>query len=153
MRLFKLILAFLVMGIAVSPQTAKAQSGSAYTFPVIAGDSLATADTVFKKISISAGYNALGIGVSLKKGTGTLDGKLYVWTAIGANNSNYVLTDSATITAVPTAALISNGGYTYTALVKISAPAGSSYIAFVTQTGSLTATPTLFSYTARKYDR
>ncbi|MBP7398181.1 MAG: hypothetical protein KA954_01250 [Chitinophagales bacterium] len=125
----------------------KAQNGTAATFPVIAGDSLVNADTVFKKISITAGYTSMGVQVSLKKGTGTLDGKFYLYTSL---NGNYVLTDSASFTAVPTAALISNSGYTHTAIISKSAPAGTSYLVAATQAGSLTSTPVKVSWTARK---
>lgn len=126
----------------------KAQSGSAYSFPVIAGDSLVNADTVFKKISLTAGYTSMGVQVSIKKGTGTLDGKFYLYSSV--NGSNYVLTDSASFTAVPVNALISNGGYTYTAIINKTDPAGSKYIVAATQAGTLTSSPVRVSYTARK---
>lgn len=129
----------------------KAQEGSAYTFPVIAGDSLATADTVFKLIPLTDGFRALGVQASIKKGTGTLDGKLYVYTSIGNGAVyNYVLTDSASFTAVPTAALISNGGYTHTAVINKAAPPGTRYLVAITQTGSLTASPVKVWYTSRR---
>lgn len=128
----------------------KAQTGSSYTYPVIAGDSLATADTVFKKVSVTAGYSSVGIQVSIKKGTGTLDGKFYLYSSV--NGSNYVLTDSASFSAVPTAALISNSGYTHTAIINKAAPAGTAYLVAATQTGSLTASPVKVSYTARRHD-
>lgn len=146
----KKLLSFLLLGSALFAATPniKAQSGSAYTFSVVAGDSLVTADSVFKKITLTAGYNALGVQVAIKKATGTLDGKLYLLTSINANN--YVLTDSASLTAVPTNAQITNGGYTHTAIINKAAPPGTRYIAYVTQAGSLTASPTLWSFTARK---
>lgn len=151
MKILKLILAMIVLITAGSPQTAKAQQGSAYPIPLIAGDSLATADTVFKKITITAGYEHMGIQVAIKKGAGTLDGKLYLYTSVGSGSVfNYILTDSATITAVPVNALTANGGYTHTAWINKTSPPGTSYIMFVTQTGSLTASPTRWTYTARK---
>lgn len=128
-----------------------AQSGSAATFPVVAGDSLATADSVYKPISVTAGYSQLAVQVSIKKGTGTLDGKLFLYTSVNANQ--YVLTDSAALTAVPTFGSVNaNGGYTHTAIIQKTAPGGTKYIACITQAGSLTASPVLFSYTARKHD-
>jgi len=132
----------------ITSQTTQAQSGNSYSFPVIAGDSLVNADTVFKKVSITAGYTSAGFQVSIKKGTGTLDGKMYLYSSV--NGSNYVLTDSASYTAVPVNALISNGGYTYTAIINKAAPSGSRYIVAATQAGSLTSSPVLVSYTARK---
>jgi len=139
----------MVIGLMFTIQS-NAQSGNAYTFPVVEGDSLATADTVFKKISITAGYSSVGIQVDIKKGTGTLDGKFYLYKSV--NGSNYVLSDSASFSAVTThATLISNGGYTHTAIIEKVAPAGTRYIAAAAQTGSLTASPVRVSYTARKY--
>lgn len=126
----------------------KAQQGSAYGFPVIAGDSLVNADSVFKLVRLTDGYGHLGIQASIKKGTGTLDGKLYVYTSVGS--LNYVLTDSASFTAVPTAALISNGGYTHTAWINKIEPPGTRYLVCVTQAGSLTSSPVKVWYTARK---
>lgn len=147
----KLIFKLMLMGMMffITSQS-NAQFGSAACFPVIAGDSLVTADSVFKLISVTAGYNALGVQVSVKKASGTLDGKLYLYKSIGG--TNYVLSDSASLSAVPTAALISNGGYTHTAIIEKVAPAGSKYLAVVTQTGSLTASPTKFCVTSRKYN-
>jgi hypothetical protein len=130
---------------------ASAQNGASYTFPTIAGDSLVNADTVFKKISTSAGYNSLGVQANIKKGTGTLDGKMYLYTSVNAGT--YVLTDSASFTAVPVNALVSNGTWTHTAIITKSAPAGTRYIVAVTQAGSLTSSPVSVSYTARKYDQ
>jgi hypothetical protein len=145
----KIMFLLVMMAGMLSFTESKAQSGTAYTFPVIAGDSLATADTVFKKISVTAGYSSVGIQVDIKKGTGTLDGKFYLYKSV--KGSNYVLSDSASFTAVPThATLISNGGYTHTAVIEKVAPAGTSYIVAAVQTGSLTASPVRVSYTARK---
>lgn len=144
-------LALLMIGLSFFSEDAKAQFGSAYTFPVIAGDSLVNADTVFKKINVTGGYSSVGIQVSIKKGTGTLDGKFYLYKSV--NGNNYVLSDSASFTAVPThATLISNGGYTHTAIIEKVAPAGTRYLVAATQAGSLTASPVLVSYTSRRYD-
>lgn len=138
----------MIIGLAFNTQ---AQTGSAYTFPTIAGDSLVNADTVFKKIPITAGYNALGVQADIKKGTGTLDGKLYLYTSI--NGGTYVLTDSASFAAVPVNALTVNSTWTYTAIITKSAPAGSRYIVAVTQAGSLTSSPVRVSYTSRFYNQ
>lgn len=128
-----------------------AQTGSSYTFPTIAGDSLVNADTVFKKISITAGYNSLGIQANIKKGTGTLDGKMYVYTSVNAGT--YVLTDSASFTAVPVVVgFTSNSTWTYTAIITKTAPAGTRYIVAVTQAGTLTSSPVSVSYVSRRYD-
>lgn len=139
--------------IMAMPQHSKAQNGtgSAYSFPVVAGDSLVTADSVYKKVPITGAFTSLGMQIDIKKATGTLDGKFYVYTSV--NGQRYVLTDSASFTTVPTfGAKNANGGYTHTAMIlKTAPPPGSAYMMVVTQVGSLTASPTLFSYTARKH--
>lgn len=150
MKMKKLITMLVMIVGMLSLTNANAQHGSPATLPLVAGDSLATADTVFKKIPVTGGYNSLGIQVSIKKGTGTLDGKFYLYTSV--NGQSYVLTDSASFSAVPTAALISNGGYTHTAIIMKDAPAGSSYLVAATQTGSLTSSPVKVSYTSRRYN-
>jgi hypothetical protein len=119
-------------------------------FDVVAGDSLATADTVFKRITLEKGYGQFSVQLDIKKGTGTLDGKLYLLTSV--NGGRFVLTDSASITAVPSNALTTNSGYTHTAIIQKASPGGYKYIAYVTQAGSLTASPTLWSYLNRKRD-
>lgn len=147
------VLMVMMVGMLSVTNEVKAQLGSALTFPTIAGDSLTNADTVFKKISITAGYSSLGIQVRIKKGTGTLDGKFYLYTSV--QGSAFVLTDSASFTAVPTLAATLTGsveGYTHTAIISKAAPPGTSYIVAATQAGSLTASPVSVSYTARRYD-
>lgn len=144
----KLLYMMLVGALALIASSSNAQTGSAYTFPRIAGDSLVNADTVFKVIPVTAGYASMGVQVAIKKGTGTLDGKAYLYTSV--NGSNYLLTDSSSFTAVSAASPISNGGYTHSAIIQKTAPAGTSYLVSVTQAGSLTSSPVSVSYTARK---
>lgn len=129
---------------------AEAQYGSATTFPTIKGDSLVNADTVFKRIPITAGVQALGVQVSIKKGTGTLDGKAYIYTSI--NGSGFVITDSASFVALPAFATATTGslnGFTHTAIFNKVAPPGTAYLVLATQAGSLTASPVQVSYTIR----
>jgi hypothetical protein len=45
--------------------TSKAQTGGTFAFPLIAGDTLTNTDTIVKVISVSGGYNAMGIQVNL----------------------------------------------------------------------------------------
>jgi len=141
---------FVLLMVGLSFISTHAQTGSAYTFPTVAGDSLVNADTVFKKISVTAGYSSLGIQVNIKKGTGTLDGKMYLYTSVNAGT--YVLTDSASFTAVPVNALTSNSTWTHTAIITKTAPAGTRYIVAATQAGSLTSSPVSVSYTSRRHD-
>lgn len=129
---------------------ANAQFGSAYTFPTVQGDSLTNADTVFKKITVTGGYAHMSVQVSIKKGTGTLDGKAYVYSS--TNGSHYVLTDSASFSALPAFATALTGslsGFTHTAIINKTSPPGTAYIVLATQAGSLTASPVRFSYTLR----
>jgi hypothetical protein len=130
---------------------AMAQTSTPVSFSLAAGDSLSTADTVMKKLTVTAGYASIGFQAAIKKGTGTLDGKMYLYSSV--NGNNYVLSDSASFTAVPTfGSLNANGIYTHTAIINKDAPPGYSYIIAVTQTGSLTASPVRISYTARKFN-
>lgn len=142
------VLSIIVLLLAGYESKAQASTTTVNSFPVIAGDSLVTADTVFKRFGLASGYTTMGVQLALKKATGTLDGKMYMLTSI--NGVNYVLTDSASLTAVPNNAFISNGGYTHTAIIQKVAPPGSKYIVYVTQAGSLTASATKWDYTVRK---
>lgn len=147
----KLIL-LLVMTVGML-SIANAQTGSAYTFTTVAGDSLVNADTVFKVIPVTAGYTKMGIQVSIKKGTGTLDGKFYLYSSV--NGSAFVLTDSASFSALPSLSTTYTGsvsGMTHTAIIEKTAPAGTKYIILATQAGSLTSSPVKVSYTARRHD-
>jgi hypothetical protein len=146
-----LFLSLVMVGLMFTANTAKAQFGTSASFTVVAGDSLATADTVLKKLVVTAGYNSIGIQVDIKKGTGTLDGKFFLYTSV--NGNRYVLTDSASFTAVPTfGSLNANGGYTHTAIITKTTAPGTAYIIAATQTGSLTASPVKVSYTLRRHD-
>lgn len=136
--------------ILVSSLGAKAQYGSAYTFPTIQGDSLTNADTVFKKITVTGGYAHMSVQVSIKKGTGTLDGKAYVYSS--TNGIHFVLTDSASFAALPAFATATTGslaGFTHTAIINKTSPPHTSYIVIATQAGSLTASPVRVAYTLR----
>lgn len=147
------LIGLVVMGFLFANQS-NAQSGSAYTFPRIAGDSLVNADTVFKVISVTAGYSHVGIQVSIKKGTGTLDGKFYLYKSV--NGSGFVLSDSASFSALPSLSTTYTGsvsGMTHTAIIEKVAPAGTKFIVAATQAGSLTSSPVSVSYTARRYDQ
>ena len=146
-KLFALIMVVIVL--SFTSQT-KAQSGFSYTFPTIAGDSLVNADSVFKVISVTAGYSSVGIQVSIKKGTGTLDGKFYLYKSV--NGSAFILSDSASFTALAslnTSYTGSVGGMTHTAIIEKSTPAGTKFIVAATQAGTLTSSPVKVSYTAR----
>lgn len=131
---------------------ASAQTGQAYKFPTIAGDSLVNTDTVFKAIAVTGGYSNMGIWANIKKGTGTLSGKLYLYTSM--DGAAFILTDSASYTSastLPTFAGITPSGYTNSAFLSKASPPGVRYLVAVTQSGSLTASPVQVMYTLRTY--
>jgi len=141
-----------LIGLIFSFQS-NAQDGTPYTYPTILGDSLTNADSVFKVVSITAGYNAVGIQVSIKKGTGTLDGKFYLYKSV--NGSGYVLSDSASFAELPALSTTYTGsvaGMTHTAIIEKVAPAGTKYIVVATQEGSLTASPVKVSYVVKRHN-
>lgn len=127
--------------------TSNAQSGSAYTFPRVAGDTLASADSVFKVISITGGYSSLGIQVNLKKLSGTLTGKAFLFTSM--DGTTYNLYDSASYVAVPTMAGVTSTTYTHSAQFNKAAPPFVKYLVLATSSAT-TSTVVQVQYTARK---
>lgn len=149
MKKFILLIFLLFSLIAFTSVSVYAQVNKSYTFPTVAGDSLATADTVFKVIPVSNSYQNIDVQVSIKKGTGTLDGGVNIYASVNGNQYSVVGTVTA-FAAVPTfGSLNDNGVYTHTATVRLSAPPGTKIIVAVTQAGSLTASPVQVSYVAR----
>lgn len=130
--------------------TATAQRAT--ILPTVAGDSIVVtggaADSVFKTIPITAGYTSMGVQVVLKAGTGSVNGKLYLYESVSGNQ--FILTDSSALAALPAITGTSNSGYTHGAIIRKSNPAGSKYIAVVQNVANITASPVQFSYTARK---
>lgn len=139
---------FLLTLILVSVISVKAQNGNAYKFPTVKGDSLVNVDTVSKVIPITAGYSDVTIQANVKKGTGTLTGKLFLYSSL--DGINYQLTDSADYIPVP-AWTNTVATYTHTAIINKSTPGATSFIIAATSSGTLTSTPIQILYTARKY--
>ena len=84
------------MASAIMLASFTAKSQQATLFPLIAGDSISTSntlDTVFKTISVTAGYASAGIQVVTTKISGTVAGKAYLYSSM--DGTNYVLTDSS----------------------------------------------------------
>ena len=80
--------------------TSKAQFGRAALFPTIAQDTLTNVDSVSKVIVATAGYNAMGVQVNVKKiSGGNVTGKAYIYESL--DGVNYIITDSASYVAVP----------------------------------------------------
>lgn len=96
----KKILFFLILAASTfAANEIKAQSGRAYVFPLTRGDTLIAAtagtgaDSVFKQFPITSYYPSLGIEVSVRVLSGTLNGKAYLLQSM--DNVNWQLTDSA----------------------------------------------------------
>lgn len=138
---------FLILFIALAISFAgKAQSGSAATFGLVAGDTLVNVDTVSKVIKATAGYNATAIQVNVKVSTGTLAGKAYIYQSL--DGVNYTITDSAAY--VPIVASSYNvATYTHTAyFTKVTVPSVY-YRIWAVSTGTVSA-PVQVWYTLRK---
>lgn len=132
--------------IIFSALTTKAQFGRAASFPTIAGDTLTNASTVNKIFTATAGYNALAVQVNAKQISGTLTGKVYLYTSL--DGSNYTLTDSATYVPVPNLTGVA-ATYTHVAIIqKVTAP-GVYYLVSAVSTGT-TSTAIKVLYTLRK---
>lgn len=122
--------------------------GFAYKFPTIAGDSIINADTVFKKIIVTAGYSVLGVQVNIKKGTGTLAGAVYLYTSF--DGINYKATDTASyVSVIPFGNVIPT--YTNIATFTKPTPAAPYYEVVIVSTGTVASSPVQVWYTTRKY--
>jgi|ERR1700749_2002989 len=143
------LLAFVVgFGITSHAQTTGNGFGFAYKFPTVAGDTIVNADTVFKKITVTAGYSVLGVQVNIKKGTGTLSGAAYLYTSF--DGVNYKATDTASYVAVvPFSTVIPT--YTHVATFTKPTPAAPYYEVVIVSTGTLASSPVQVLYTTRKY--
>lgn len=147
----KLLFLFALSFLAIGTQ-AQSAPGYPHAFPVIAGDSLAGVDTVFKQIQVTAGYAALTITGNIKKNaTGTLTAKMYVWTSM--DGKNYVLTDSATEATTVLPSYISTlSTYTHTVSITKTTPGARYYLVGIASANpSLAASPIQVMYTTRTY--
>jgi hypothetical protein len=93
----KLILMLvMIAGFMTVTSETKAQEGSAYPYPLTAGDTLITSaskDSVTKSFTLTASYASLGIQVTTTKVSGTVVGKAYLYRS--NDGVNYVVTDSS----------------------------------------------------------
>lgn len=137
--LFALVFSFVV---------SNAQTRTVNPFPLAVGDSLVNTDSVQKYIPVTAGYANITVQVNIKKGTGTLTGKLYLYSSL--DNVTYTLTDSASY-VTPLISSFTNSAYTAQAIISKNTPGVTSYWAVATSSGTITSSPTQFIYTASKY--
>lgn len=144
----KLIL-FLTFAALIVGYEAKAQGGSAYLFPKIAGDTISTTaalDSVTKIINATAGYSSLGIQVNATKISGTVTAKAYLYSSL--DGVLYNITDSAT-------AFANAAGAQAIWFTKTTVPY-SYYKVQVRNVGTVVSTEAVLIrvyYTLRKYDR
>ncbi len=136
----------ILLALVLFGSTAKAQTWS--TFPVIAGDTLNNADTVTKSFPVTAGYSVMGIQVNLKKISGTVAGKAYLFRS--SDGVSYQLIDSASYTAVPTGSMFSTT-VTNVAQFEKPYPSGGKYLVNAVSSGSVSARVTM-QYVVRRYD-
>lgn len=87
---------FLIALVAALFAAPVVQAQRATLIALAAGDSISTAaskDTVYKVISVTGGYTALGVQVVATKVSGTVVGKAYLYGSL--DGTNYVITDSS----------------------------------------------------------
>ncbi len=125
---------------------AQAQFGSAYQFPLIAGDTLTNTDTVFKHVHLTAGYRDLGFHVLVNKLSGTLTGKLIIMASM--NGKDYAPTDSMSYVVTPTTSAFTPTSTNEAWITKTGAPFPF-YIILATSSGTVSA-PVTVLYTSRR---
>jgi hypothetical protein len=125
---------------------AQAQYGSAYQFPLIAGDTLNNVDTVFKGIHLTAGYKDLGIHVLVNKISGTVAGKLILLAS--TNGKDYFPTDSLAYAGTQTNSAVTPTSTNEAWVWKTGTPFPF-YLVMATSTGTVSAQVTVL-YTARR---
>jgi len=144
MKKFIYIVALFVAFVGVNK--ANAQSGNAYTFPLIAHDTLTNTDTIAKVIHITEGDNQLGIQVVLNKLSGTVAGNVYLFQSL--DGSNYVRTDSSTYGVIQPNTQFTPTGTNIATFYKTWTPS-CYYLVQIVSSGTVSA-PIKVSYTARK---
>jgi len=129
----------------------RAQFSTAYTFPVVAGDTLNNVDSVAKLVRATAGYNCMGFKADLNKLSGTVAGKLYLYAS--NTNDSWALIDSATYSPIPAGVsgttMGALNGYTHTAVIQEPRVPWTYYLVVPTSSGTVQA-PVRVSYILRK---
>ena len=88
-RLYSLLVPLVCLAFSVSAQRAT-------LMPLVAGDTLTNADTLYKVITVTAGYSALSIQPVVTKISGTVAGNVILQGSL--NGVNYVNTDTLALT-------------------------------------------------------
>ena len=130
-----ILLLFLVAFVA---SAAISQSGVAYQFPVIAGDTITTTGTANKILKASGQYKAIGIQPVITKVSGTVGGNCILYAS--QDGTNYKSTGDT---------LKCTDQTTNTALIKVVDPAYTYYKLVYTGTGTMVAKWKVW-YTERK---
>jgi len=90
-----LTLCFMSVGMLIASHSVNAQN--AVLFPLIAGDTLTNADTLYKTISVTAGYSTLGVQVNVTKLSGTVAGNVVLIGSLDGVNYQPVLGDTVAL--------------------------------------------------------
>jgi hypothetical protein len=92
------IFSVLLVSLALMASTFQAKAQHATLMRLAAGDTLVTSassDTVSKVLTVTAGYATLTFQVEVNKISGTVDGKVYLYSSL--DGSDYQLTDSSAV--------------------------------------------------------
>jgi len=149
-RLFSILLLCLAISFA-----SKAQTGRAYVFPTIAGDTLVNTDTALRVIPATAGYSAMEISVNVTKLTGSaITGTCYLYESLDGVNWGSA-TDTAAYQVNPQFAANYSGGtivptYTSTAKFKKYTTPAVYYMVVAISSGTVSE-KVQFLYTAKQY--
>src|SRR4051812_30981970 len=135
-------LLMLTFGLFVlTKQTAHAQNAT--LFPLIAGDTLTNTDTLYKTISVTAGYAVMGVEVDVTKISGTIAGNLVLMGSLSGGNYTPVQGD--------TVAVLGNTTGTAVYRFKRLAPEVTSYRLLFISSGTQSYVPRVY-YTLKKYN-
>jgi hypothetical protein len=115
---------------------------SATLLPLVAGDTLTNTDTLYKNISVTAGYSVLGLQVNVTKISGTVAGNVVLIGSLDGTNYQPVLGD--------TVALANTTGVQTLKFRRV-APEGTSYRLLFISSGTQSYVPRIY-YVLKKYD-
>lgn len=146
MKKFRLI-GVLFCALAFAAKPASAQFGNAYTFPLVAGDTLNNVDSVFKTFTTTAGYSEIGIAVNLTKISGTVAGNAVLYGSM--DGITFYPTDSANY-VVPLTSSYSTPTVTNVAYFSKSEAPWTTYLVVAKSTGTVSAQVRV-KYTLRKH--
>lgn len=147
MKKFRLI-GLLVCAITIFvAKPASAQFGTAFTFPLVAGDTLNNVDSVFKTFTTTAGYSEIGINVLLTKISGTVAGNVVLLGSM--DGVTFYPTDSANY-VVPLTSSFSTPTVTNIAFISKAEAPWTTYMVMAKSTGTVSAQVRV-KYTLRRH--